>query len=110
MITVQAVADRKRRSASELARMSTRVWRREQISQAPYRLDDIHAEFLATAAAKHFNGIRVAIKILVVEMFDQFRARHNATGMMHQIRKQPVFVACELCWITLDRNKARSGC
>src|SRR5690242_17754129 len=109
MITVQAVADRKRRSASELARMSTRVGRREQISQAAHRLDDLDAQLLANAADEHFDRIRIAIEILIVKMFNQLRARHHATGMMHQIRKQSIFVACKFDRVPVDRNTAGTG-
>ena len=51
----------------------------------------------------------VPIEILIIEMFDQLGARHDAAGMMHQIGEQPVFMARELDRIAIDRNAAGAG-
>src|SRR4051812_46520125 len=59
--------------------------RRQEIAEPTHGLDDIDVELLADTANEHFDGVGIAIKILVVEMFDQFGARHHAPGMMHQI-------------------------
>src|ERR1700687_2395710 len=93
MTTAQAVAERKRRSASELARISVScAGRSEQITEAAHGLDDFDAELLADAADEHLDGVAVAVEVLVVEMLDQFGAGDNAPGVVHQIGKQPVFV------------------
>ena len=113
MTTAQAVAETNRRSASELARIlreSNRpragIMRRagKQIAEAAHGLDDLDAELLADAADEHFDGVGVAVEVLVVEMLDQFGARHHAPGVMHQIGEQPVFVAGELDRIAVDRD------
>src|SRR5215216_2261572 len=91
--TVQAVAERKSRSASELARI---VGRREEIAEAAHGLDNIDAELLAHAADKYFDGVGVAVEVLVVKMLDEFAARDHAPGMMHEIGEQTIFVGREL--------------
>ena len=105
MITVHAVAHKNKRTASELAR----IGRRQQITEPSHRLNDIHAELLADAPDEDLNRIRIAIKILIVEMFDQFGARHDPTGVMHEIGQQPVFVRGKLHRIAVDRNPAGAG-
>src|SRR5215510_15804818 len=110
MITAQAVAERNRRSARELARIpSTCIRWREQISEATHSLNDFDAKFLADTPDEHFHGIRVAIEILIVKVLDQFRARYDAAGMMHQVGEQPVFVAGQLDRVAVDRDASRTG-
>src|SRR6478752_10215617 len=110
MTTAQAVAERKRRSARELARIPLTCIRwREQISQAAYSLDDFDPQLFADATDEHLDRVGVAIEILVVEMLDQLGTRHHAAGVMHQIGKQPVFVAGEFNRVTIDRYAARAG-
>src|SRR5438105_3196780 len=105
MMTVQTVAERNSRSASELAR----IGRREEIAEAAHGLDDVDAKLLADAADKHLDGVAVAIEVLIVEVLDQFGARHHAAGMMHQIRQQPIFVTGELDRIAVDGDAAGAG-
>src|SRR5690349_18415153 len=102
MTTVQAVAHKNNRTASELAR----IGRRQQITEPPHRLDDIDPEFFGNAADEDLDRIGVAVEILVVEMLDQFGARDYPPGMMHQVRQQPVLVRCELHWIAVDGDSA----
>src|SRR5215475_11505910 len=100
LTTVHAVADRNRRSASELARIGRG---RQQITEAAHGLDDLDAELLANAADENLDGIGIAVEILVVEMLDEFRARYHATRMVHQVRQQPILMGSEL-----DRRAAHS--
>src|SRR5258708_29607422 len=93
MTTVHAVADKNRRSASELARIGRG---RQQITEAAHGLDDLDAELLADTADKHLDGIGIAVEVLVVKMLDKFRARHHAARMVHQVGQQPVLVRGEL--------------
>src|SRR5689334_17121273 len=96
MITVQAVAERNSRTASELLRrrfapeaglervngkvkssaMSARVGRSQQIAEPAYGLNDIDAELFTNAPDEHFDGVRVAVEILIVQMLDQLGARN----------------------------------
>src|SRR5215510_10866356 len=103
--TIQVVAEKNSRSASELAR----IGRRKQIAEAAYGLNHVDAELLADAADEHFDGVGVAIEILIVEMLDQFGARYHPAGMMHQIGEQPVLVRRELDRITFDGDAAGPG-
>src|ERR1700722_13809590 len=103
--TVQAVAHRNRRSASELAR----IGRRQQITETAYGLDHIDAEFFADAPDEHFDGVGIAVEILVVEMLDKLGAGDDTAGVMHQVGQQPVFVRGEFYRIAVDGDAAGAG-
>src|SRR6476660_7887034 len=60
-------------------------WRRQQIAEPPHGLDDIDVQLLADASDEYFDGVGVAVEVLIVEMLDQFGARHHAPGVVHQI-------------------------
>src|SRR5262245_31076075 len=100
---VQIVAERKRRSASELARITRRS---EEIAEPTDGLDEVDAELLADATDEHLDGVRVAVEVLVVEMLDQFRARNHTAGVMHQVGEQAIFVRRELDRVAVDRHPA----
>src|SRR5882762_6524255 len=93
MTTVQAVADTNSRSASELARIGGGC---EKVAEAAHGLDDLDAELLADAPDEDLDGVGIAVEVLVVEMLDQFGARHHPPGVMHQVGQQAVFVGGEL--------------
>src|SRR5580704_14274325 len=103
--TVQAVAHRNRRSASELAR----IGRREQITETAHGLDHVNAELFADAADEYFDGVGIAVEILIVKMLDKLGAGDDAAGVMHQIGQQPVFVRGELYGIAVHRDAAGAG-
>src|ERR1700728_2428815 len=102
MISVQPVAQRNKRSASELVR----IGRREQIAEAPHGLNHVNAELLADAADEDLDGVGVAVEILIVKMLDQFGAGYDTAGMVHQIGEQAVFVRGELDRIAVDGDAA----
>src|SRR3982751_1791311 len=103
--TVHAAAEKNRRSASELAR----IGRGEKITEPAHGLNHVDAELLANAADENLDRVGIAIEVLIVEMLDQFRARHHAAGMMHQIGEQPVFVRGELDRVAIDGDAAGAG-
>src|SRR5262245_17813891 len=105
--TIQVVAEKNKRSASELARIGpypvtvalaglARILRSEQIPEPAHGLDHIDAELFPDAPDEHLDGVGVAVEILVVEMLDQFGARHHPAAVMHQVGQKPIFVAGEL--------------
>src|SRR5262245_6418875 len=103
---VQIVAERKRRSASELARITRRG---EEIAEPADGLDDVDAELLADATDEHLDGVRVAVEILVVEMLHQLGARNHPAGVMHQVREQAIFMRRELDRVAVHRHPAGAG-
>src|SRR3954462_11673626 len=103
--TVHAAAEKNRRSARELARIG---WC-EEITESAHGLNHVDAELLANAADENLDRVGIAVEVLVVEMLDQFRARHHAAGMMHQKGEQPVFVRGELDRIAVDGDAAGAG-
>src|SRR3712207_5462588 len=46
-------------------------WIVEAVSKSADRVDEIGTELLANACDEHLDGVRVAIKVLVVDMLDQ---------------------------------------
>src|SRR5258705_13805206 len=103
--TVQAAAEKNSRNASELAR----IGQCEQVTEASYRLDYVDPQLLANPSDEHLDGVGIAIKVLVVKMLDQLRARHHAAGMMHEIGEQPIFVRGELDRIAIHRDAPGAG-
>src|SRR5215831_5351074 len=103
---VKILAERIRRSASELARITRR---REEIAEPAYGLDDLDAKLLADAADEHLDSVRVAVEVLVVQVLDQLGARHDTSGVVHQVGEQAVLVGCELDRIAVHRHAAGSG-
>ena len=81
----------------------------EQIAKSAHGLDDVDAELLADAADEDFDGVGIAIEVLVVEMLDQLGARHHAAGMVHEIREQTIFVRGELDRVAVDGDAAGAG-
>src|ERR1700683_45258 len=103
--SVHAAAHKNRRRASELAR----IGRREQITEAAYRLDHVDAKLFADATNKNLDSVGVAVEVLIVEMLDQFGPRNDAAGVVHQIGEQPVFVRGELHGIAVNGDATRPG-
>ena len=83
--------------------------RRQQIAEPAHGLDDVDVELLADAADEHLDGVGVAVEILVVEMLDQFGARHHAPGVVHEIGQQPVFVRGHLDRVAGHADPAGAG-
>ena len=48
----------------------------------------------------------VTVEILIVEMLDQFGARHYAAGVMHQVGQQAIFMGGQLDRIAINRDAA----
>ena len=65
-----------------------RGWRSEEVAQPADGLDDIDVQLLADAANEHFDGVGIAVEILVVEMFNQLGAGHHSAGMVRPLRRQ----------------------
>src|SRR4029077_16917549 len=103
--TVQAAAEKNSRNASELAR----IGQCQQVTEAPYRLNHVDAQLLANPSDEDLDGVGVAIKILIVKMLDQLRARHHAAGVMHEIGEQPIFMRGELDRIAVHRDAPGAG-
>src|SRR5262245_42886857 len=104
--TVQVVAEKKRRSASELRRIARRA---QQVTKPAHSLDDVDAELPADAADKHLDGVGVAIEVLIVEMLDQLAARDHAAGVVHEIGEQAVLVRGELDRVAVHAHAAGAG-
>ncbi len=99
MTTVHALAVRNSRCASEFARSARGC---QQIAEAADRLDDLDPELLAHAADEDLDRVGIAIEVLVVEMLHKLGARDHASGMVHQISEQTIFMRRELDRIAVD--------
>ncbi len=79
------------------------------IAEAARGLDDIDAELAAQPPDEHFDRVEVAVEILVVKVFDQLAARHDAPDMVHEIAQQAIFVARQLHRDVVDDDAAGAG-
>src|ERR1700704_2684142 len=106
MTTVQVVAEKKSRRASELRRIARRS---EEVAESTHGLDDVDAELPANAPDEDFDRVGITIEVLVVEMLDQFTARNDTAGVVHEIGKQAIFVRGQLDRIAVDGDPAGAG-
>src|SRR5439155_15671494 len=94
------------RKASELRRI---IRLGHAISHAAYGPQNVNAELLAQTANEYFDGVRIAIEILVIEMFDQFSARYHLALMMHEIGEQAEFQRSEFDRVAIDGDTRTLG-
>src|SRR5687768_16917817 len=92
------------RSESELVRILSRP---DPISHATHGLDQVDAELLSQAPYEHFDGVRIPIEVLVVEMLGELRPRHHFARVVHQVLEHLVFVRSELDRSAVDSDAAR---
>src|SRR5262245_51316150 len=104
--TVQVVAEKKRRSASELRRIARRA---QQVTKPANGLDDVDAELPANATDKHLDGVGVAIEVLIVKVLDQLAARDHSSAVVHEISKEPILVRGQLDRVAVDGDPAGAG-
>src|SRR3954452_22996007 len=102
--SVDAAEVAKRRSASELSLIGSVA---HPVAEAADSLDHVAGNFLAQAADENLDRVGIPIEILVIEMLDQFGARHDATIVMHQIGEQPEFVGSKLHRLALAGDPRR---
>src|SRR5689334_3621313 len=64
------IASRVTGRRSRLGRLRARLLRRtdQAVAQAAHRLDPVGADLLAHAADEHFDGVGVAVEVLVVQV------------------------------------------
>jgi len=110
---VHTAATRIRRPASELRlrviAVLNLVRSLEAVSKAAYRLNQVRVELLAEASDEHFDRVRIAIEVLIIEMLHEFRTRNHAAAMMGEVGKQAIFERGELDRGWDVRLRQRSG-
>src|SRR5262249_46352177 len=95
-----------RRSASELSLIRSLA---HAVSETADRLDHVAGNFLPQSADKYFDRVRIAIKILIVKVLDQLRARNDPAIVVHEVSKQPKLVRCQLYRMTFAGYARRLG-
>src|SRR5579864_3426176 len=85
--TVHTAAAAIRRNASELSLIALGRRIVETIAETAHGLNQVGVELLAQAADEHLDRIGIAIEILLIEMFDEFGARHDFAFVMGEIGK-----------------------
>ena len=68
----------------------------EAVAEAADGGDDVGAELLADAGDEHFDGVRIAVEILVVDMLDQLGAADHLALVVHQIGQELIFLRGQL--------------
>src|SRR5262245_47537624 len=113
--TVQIAAPAMSRKVSELvlgislsALVSDLAGLIQAVAETADGVDHIDTEFLAQTSDEDFDGVRVAVEILIVEMLDQIRARHHLPLMVREKRQQPIFGRGQLDRIPADRHARTS--
>src|ERR1051325_2678486 len=104
--TVHTAAAAIRRKASELSLIALGRRIVETIAQTAHGLDQVGVEFLAQAADEHLDRIGVAVEILLIEVLDEFGARHDLSLVMGKIGQQTVFQARQLHRVAVDSDAA----
>src|SRR5208337_2813964 len=66
-------------------------------------MNDIGGDFAAQPSDEDLDGVRIAVEILLIEMFDKLRTRNDPGLMVHEVRKQPEFEPSHL-----DRRSVKS--
>src|SRR5215813_11250139 len=95
----QAAAVTNSRSASELAFIAGL---RETVAETADGLDHVGRDLLAQAADEHFDGVGVAVEVLLVEVLDELRARDHPLVVVQEVGKQPVLVRGELDGLSVE--------
>src|SRR3546814_19337626 len=80
----------------------------QAVAKTPDRGDDVRSKLLPNARNKHFYGIGIAVKILIVNMFDQFGAGYDLTFVMQEIREQLIFLRGQFHRLDFQRHLART--
>src|SRR6185312_9419804 len=106
-IAAAAIRRAARESSRKMFGTKGRIF--QAIAQAAHRLDQIGVQLFAQPADEHFDGVGVAVEILIVEMLHQFGARHDFAAMIGEIGEQPVFQAGELDGIAIQGDTAGAG-
>ena len=81
----------------------------EAVAEATNGGDDIGAQLLADARDKDLDRIGIAVKILIVDMFDQLGAADHLALVMEQVGQQLVFLRGQLDRLAIERDPARTG-
>src|SRR3954463_7440437 len=81
----------------------------EAVAEAADGGDDVGAELLADAGDEHLDGVRIAVEILIVNMLDQLGAADHLALVVHQIRKQFIFLRGQLDRLAVESDLARAG-
>ena len=83
------------RARSDATRAVTLV-RLDAIAEAAHGLDERRAELAPQPRDEHFDGVRVAIEVLRVDVLGQLALRDDAAAMVHQVGEHAELVAGEL--------------
>src|SRR5262245_32322909 len=104
--SVHSAAVANRRKASEL---SVIAFAGEPIAKTPHGGDHVRRDLLAQTADEDLDRVAVAIEVLVIEMLNELRARHDTAVMVHEVGEQPVLVRGELDGLARERDARRLG-
>src|SRR6185312_11720444 len=91
MVQIAAAAISRAARESSLKMVGPKGGIFQAVTQSAHGLDQIGVQFLAQPADENFDGVGVAVEILVVKMFDQLGARDHLAAMIGEIGEQPVF-------------------
>src|SRR3546814_12435500 len=95
-------------TTSRRARELSRIRLREAVSQPARRADEIVADLLAQPSDEDLDRIGVAVEILLVQMFDQFRAGYDPAAVVGEVGEEPVFRPGPAALLAVDGHLSRA--
>src|SRR5258707_5699143 len=107
--TVQIVAAAMRRAERELSLcpiFGTRIFK--AIAKSTHRLNEICVQLSSQPAHEHFDGIRVAIEILIIQMLDQLGTGDDPPLVVGKIGEQPILERRQFDGIAIERHAIRA--
>src|SRR5258708_6058438 len=108
--TVQTAAAAIRRAERELSLcpiFGTRIFK--AIAKSTHRLNEISVQLPSQAPNEHFDGIRVAIEILIIQMLDQFGSGDNPALVVGQVGEQPILKRRHFDRVAVERHAIGSS-
>jgi prepilin-type N-terminal cleavage/methylation domain-containing protein len=81
----------------------------EPVAQSAHGFNQARRQFLAQAGNEYLDRIRIAIEILSINMFGQFRSGDDFTRVMHQVGENPVFMARQRQGSSIHAGTAAAG-
>src|SRR5688572_17453751 len=79
----------------------------ETVAKATDGRDDIRSKLLADARDEHFDGVGIAVEVLIVDMLDQFGAADDLALVVHQVGQELILLSRKLYRLTSLGHLAR---
>ena len=93
----------------EICELGISFGRTELVAQASARGDQAGPEFPTQTIDQNLDDIRVAVKILIINMFRQFGLGNDLLFVLHQVFQDPVFQGSKVNQVSIGRDTGATG-